>query len=65
MVKETKQDKILAMHEDGATPREIVEAVGSSINSVYAVLYKHGLRANRKEYCSNCHCLSCDSTRKL
>lgn len=58
MKKETQQDKILAMHEDGFTPREMYESLGGrdewiSIGSIYSVLSKFRLKANTRR-CPHC-----------
>lgn len=53
MKKETQQDKILAMHEDGFTPREIYNEIDGTISSVYATLSKFRLKPNQKR-CPHC-----------
>jgi uncharacterized protein with PIN domain len=58
MKKETQQDNILAMHEDGFTPREMFHELKQlnkmvSIGSVYATLAKFGLKPNQKR-CPSC-----------
>lgn len=50
---ETQQDKILAMHEDGFTPREMTNDLGCSNGSVYSTLYKFGLKPNTRR-CPHC-----------
>lgn len=51
--KETQQDKILAMHDDGMTPREMYEVLGCSIGSIYSTLAKFKLKPNVK-ICPTC-----------
>lgn len=53
VIRESQQDKILAMHEDGFTPREMTQELGCSNGSVYATLHKFGLRPNRYK-CPSC-----------
>jgi len=55
---ETQQDRVLALHEDGFTPREIFNELVAdnpmcSIGSVYAVLSKFRLKANQRR-CPHC-----------
>ena len=57
--RESQQDKILAMHEDGLTPREIQNALedekGSWVSngSIYSTLNKFGLKPNQRK-CPHC-----------
>lgn len=53
MKKETQQQKILAMHEDGFTPREMYETLGCSIGSIYGTLSKFKLKPNT-HICPTC-----------
>lgn len=53
MKKESQQDTILAMHEDGFTPREMEQELGCSIGSIYATLAKFKLTPNQKR-CPQC-----------
>jgi len=48
MAKETQQEKIFAMQEDGFTPREMQETLGCSIGSIYSTLSKFSLKPNQK-----------------
>lgn len=52
-MKEFQQDKILAMHEEGMTPREIYVELGCSIGSIYSTLGKFKLKPNTKT-CPHC-----------
>lgn len=52
-MKEFQQDKILSMHEDGLTPREIQDELGCSIGSIYSTLAKFSLVPNQKR-CPHC-----------
>lgn len=53
MARETQQDKILAMHEEGFTPREIYNEIEGSYGSVYSILSKFKLKPNQRR-CPNC-----------
>jgi len=51
--KETYQNRILAMHEEGFTAREIYEEVGCAYGTVYSILSKYRLKANER-HCPHC-----------
>lgn len=52
---ETQQDRILAMWEDGFSPREMQEELGASIGSIYSTHAKFRLTPHkRKTPCSRC-----------
>lgn len=54
MRKETQQDKILAMHEDGFTPREMFNSLDTrSLGSIYSTLAKFKLKPNTRR-CPHC-----------
>lgn len=47
-MKENQQNKILSMHEDGMTPREMQDELECSIGSIYSTLAKFKLTPNQK-----------------
>lgn len=52
-MKESQQDKILAMWEDGMTCREMEEELGCSNGSIYSTLSKFHLKPHAR-VCPNC-----------
>jgi hypothetical protein len=53
MRKETLQDQILAMYQDGFTPKEMSESLGNSIGSIYATHAKFRIKPHKRK-CEGC-----------